>query len=87
MRFIVVTNQFKKDFKKVPMNIQIKAHEKTEKLCINILDKSLNICKLKLKDNLWRIRINQYRLVYSFDKDSIILHRILHRKDIYNQLF
>jgi len=87
MRFIFITDQFKKDFKKVPINIQTSAYKKSEKLRINILDKSLSIRKLRFKNNLWRMRINQYRLIYSFNEDKIILHRILHRKDIYKKLF
>jgi mRNA interferase RelE/StbE len=44
--------------------------------------------KLKGTDNLWRIRINDYRIVYQIkDKQLLILVILIgHRKDIYEGL-
>jgi len=41
--------------------------------------------KLAGEDNLWRIRVGSYRVVYAIDEDKLIVLvlRIAHRKDIY----
>jgi mRNA interferase RelE/StbE len=44
--------------------------------------------KLAGEENLWRIRVGDYRVVYSIsDKDLIVLVlRVAHRKDVYRHL-
>ncbi len=42
-----------------------------------------NLKKLKWYKNFYRLRIWEYRLWFSLEKDKIILERFLHRKDIY----
>lgn len=43
-----------------------------------------NIKKLKGYKNYYRIKIGEYRIGFTRNADSIILERVLHRKDIYN---
>ena len=84
MRSLFVTQQFKRDFKKIPKEIQMEANGIVEDLIENPFHPTYNIRKLKLpKVKLYRVRIRVYRLIYSFDKTSLTLHRISHRKDIY----
>ena len=42
--------------------------------------------KLKGKENLWRMRVGDYRVVYNIDDKIEIIEilRVRHRKDIYN---
>ncbi len=42
-----------------------------------------NLKKLKWYKSFYRLRIWDYRLWFSVEKDKIILERFLHRKDIY----
>lgn len=42
-----------------------------------------NLKKLKWYKTFYRLRIWEYRLWFSLEKDKIILERFLHRKDIY----
>lgn len=44
--------------------------------------------RLKGADGLWRIRVNDYRIVYQIEDDKlmILVIRIGHRKDIYEGL-
>jgi mRNA interferase RelE/StbE len=42
-----------------------------------------NIKKLTGKGNYYRLRIGQYRLGFKLDSDTIILLRIMARKEIY----
>ena len=85
MRKLLVTKKFESDFKKVPSDIQIKTEVAANALKQNPFNSTLKIKKLKvLGENFWRLKVNRnYRLIYSLSKNSIILHRIRHRKDIY----
>jgi mRNA interferase RelE/StbE len=41
--------------------------------------------KLKGEDDLWRIRVGDYRVVYAVEDDKLIVLvvRVAHRKDVY----
>ena len=41
--------------------------------------------KLSWEENLWRIRVGQYRVVYTIDDEKLIVLvvRVAHRKDAY----
>lgn len=41
--------------------------------------------KLKGEDNAWRIRVGDYRIIYSIFDDRLIIEviRVSHRKDVY----
>ncbi|OGF21511.1 hypothetical protein A2Y83_04515 [Candidatus Falkowbacteria bacterium RBG_13_39_14] len=82
---LIVTKQFESDFKKIPLEIKKITEIFLNSLKENPFDDNLKIKKLKgLNGNYWRLKVNfHYRLIYSITKDSIILHRIRHRKDIY----
>lgn len=69
MRDLYVTPTFHKDLRKIPRYITDQADQVIIRLRINPLDQVLNITKLKIdsKPTLWRVRLGQYRLVYSFD--------------------
>ena len=43
--------------------------------------------KLKGEDNLWRIRVGDYRVVYTIEDDKLIVLvvRVAHRKDVYHE--
>lgn len=84
MRDLFITPQFRKDFRDLSdFRIRMILPEVTELLRHNPHDRSLDIAKLKIVKGLWRVRIGAYRLVYSYDKSSLVLHRIRHRKDVY----
>jgi mRNA interferase RelE/StbE len=44
--------------------------------------------KLAGAEQLYRIRVGDYRIVYTVDKDSrqVIVHYVRHRRDVYRQL-
>lgn len=50
----------------------------------NISDLS-NVKKLKWYKNIFRLKLWDYRLWFSVEKDIIILERFLHRKEIYKK--
>ncbi len=84
MRVALVTPQFKKDARKIPHNIQEAADKIIRLLAANPLHPGLNSIKLThITPVVYRVRIRHYRLIFSYTRDAIILHRIRHRKDIY----
>ncbi|MCK9271934.1 type II toxin-antitoxin system RelE/ParE family toxin [Candidatus Gracilibacteria bacterium] len=44
-----------------------------------------NIKKLRGYKNIYRIKIGNYRLGFTFENNLIVLERFLHRKDIYKR--
>ena len=86
MRSIFATPQFRKDLVEVSKNIFSRAEAVLSVLKLNPVDVSLKSKKLKIGTDLWRVRIGTHRLVYSFSKNSLILLRIRHRKDVYKGL-
>ncbi|MBI3588959.1 MAG: type II toxin-antitoxin system RelE/ParE family toxin [Candidatus Liptonbacteria bacterium] len=87
MRELFVTGQFKKDLSKVPDFVRDETDLIARKLRVDPIDKKLGVKKLiQITPSVWRVRIGSYRLIYIFDKDSINLFRIRHRKDVYRNL-
>jgi mRNA interferase RelE/StbE len=43
--------------------------------------------KLKSKECLWRIRVGDYRVVYTIEDDKLVVLvvRVAHRKDVYQE--
>ncbi len=68
---------------KLSKEIQIRILDKLEKLSIEPRPKGYR--QLKAEENLFRVRVGDYRIVYRIqDKVLIILIlRIAHRKDVY----
>ena len=84
MRALFVTHQFEKDLSKIPKEIRDHADTILPLVRENPLTQNLNIKKLKgFVPSVYRVRIGSYRLMYSFTQNSLTLHRIAHRKDIY----
>lgn len=87
MRTVLVTPRFKKDVCKIPQDIQEAADETIDLLSINPWHPGLNVKKLtNIVPVVYRVRIRHYRLIFSYTREAIILHRIRHRKDIYRDL-
>ncbi len=79
------TKSAKKEFKDLPKNIQQKVID-----CVTLLSKNpktelLQIKKLKGVENLYRVRLGNYRLVYTINSNvlSVLVIKIGHRKEVY----
>ncbi|MBI4598761.1 type II toxin-antitoxin system RelE/ParE family toxin [Candidatus Uhrbacteria bacterium] len=87
MRDLLITPQFEKDLKKISLKVRSQTDEIIKRLRRNPIDSSIARKKLHgFEPALWRVRIGPHRLVYSFTKTMLVLHRIRHRKDIYRDL-
>lgn len=81
---VEVTKQAKRDLKKLSQKIIDRIEELLERLRQGKYD----FRKLTAKDNEWKIRAGDYRVIIDIDKDSdtIFVRRVLPRKDVYKRL-
>ena len=80
-------NSAVKEFQKLPKDIQEKVLHVIDMLRIDPYSEVLKIRKLKGGEDLFRIRIGNYRLIYKIESSSsLLVVRIRHRKDVYKDL-
>ncbi|MBI3018757.1 MAG: type II toxin-antitoxin system RelE/ParE family toxin [Deltaproteobacteria bacterium] len=76
-----------KEFQKLPKDVQEKVLHVMDMLRIDPYSEVLKIRKLKGGEDLFRIRIGNYRLIYKIESSlSLLVVRIRHRKDVYENL-
>ncbi len=76
----------RKEIKKLPKDIILKIVDAVEKLAENPF--STDSRKIVGAQRTYRIRVGNYRIVYSVESDNlvILIIRIRHRKDVYKNL-
>ncbi len=74
-----------KEYSKLPKKIKANIDETFEILSINPLGEILRFKKIRSKDNHYRVRVGDYRIIYTPQNDKLIIRviRIGHRKDVY----
>jgi mRNA interferase RelE/StbE len=84
---IVLTDDAKKDLHRLERQAVTRILKKIRQLNSNNID-NLNIKKLKSKISLYRLKVGDYRVVYSIYHEVIIVNVVAvgHRKDIYDSL-
>ena len=81
------TNRFRRDIKRLSSDVQEAAFGIATQLSENIFDLSLNLKPLTGFHGIYRVVVvRDYRMVFSFDDESIYLLRIGHRREIYRNL-
>ena len=75
-----------KELKQIPKTQVRRIISKIELLSENPFPSGIK--KLKGKLDLWRIRVGDYRVIYSVEKNILLIEiiRIRHRKDVYDNL-
>lgn len=78
----------KKEFGKLPQQIQDKVLEAVRILSQNPFSEFLKIKKLKGAPSLYRVRIDDYRLVYEVEEKilTVVIIKIGHRKEVFRRL-
>ncbi len=80
------TDKFKKDYKKLPLAIQKKTNEQLKVLISDFSYPSLRVKKVKGQKDIFEVSITmQYRLLFLFNANSLVLLRI-GPHDILNRL-
>lgn len=77
---VLLTRQFEKDLKKLPVNVQKQLLLALKQLAVDPYYGN----KLKgLKIGEWKWRIGNYRIRYDIEGKNVVLHAVKHRKGIY----
>jgi mRNA interferase RelE/StbE len=73
----------KKQFSKLPIDVQQRIQTKINELAIE--PRPNGVKKLQRDDNSYRVRVGDYRVVYELDDDVLIVTviKVGHRSDIY----
>lgn len=80
---ILVDKSFERDVKRLPIQVQKELKEITQKLLVASSLSETNSSKMEGAKNAYRIRFGNYRIGFYLEDDSIILSRVLDRKEIY----
>jgi mRNA interferase RelE/StbE len=82
---IEFTKSAEKEFGRLPANVQSRAVEALQWLSQNPYSELLKIKKLKGAEDLYRIRLGDYRIVYEIRNERLIILviKIGHRSTVY----
>jgi len=85
---IEFTRSSKAEFEKLPQKVQDRVLEALTFLSQNPFSDMLRIKKLKGVENLYRIRIGDYRILYEVRSDVLVvlIIKIGHRREVYRYL-
>jgi mRNA interferase RelE/StbE len=83
---IAFARSARKELEKLPRQIAARVLEKISALAVT--PRPGGSLKLKGDENLWRIRIGDYRVIYEIDDAmrSIDVSIVRHRKDVYRDI-
>jgi mRNA interferase RelE/StbE len=72
-----------RDLKRLAKSIQVRIAVRLRELAAD--PRPAGVAKLTDKENLWRVRVGEYRIVYEIDDGRAIVTvlRVAHRKDVY----
>lgn len=85
---IEFTKSAEKEFERLPARVQSRAVEALQLLSQNPYSELLKIKKLKAAEDLYRIRLGDYRIVYEIRNGRLIILviKIGHRSTVYRGL-
>ena len=88
MYIVKFTSRAAKDFDKLSKAVQSKILDSIELLRINPFAEILQFKKLRGGQNLYRIRVGNYRILYEVKGELllIVIVRLGYRKDVYRYL-
>ena len=80
---VVLSRQAVKEIKKLPRDTIKKVHSKISSLSFD--PRPSGVVKLASFQNLWRIRVGNYRIIYSIEDDIRIvdIREVVNRKNAY----
>jgi mRNA interferase RelE/StbE len=83
---IVFKPSVEKDLRSLPASVAQRAFERVAALQNDPFPRGS--LKLAGAEQLYRIRVSDYRIIYSVDKNSrqVMIYYVRHRRDVYRQL-
>jgi mRNA interferase RelE/StbE len=79
---VLVDKSFERDAKRLPKDVQVRVKASIEKLRNSSLQE-LNLTKMEGAKNAFRLRVGDYRIGLYLEGDSVVLSRVLSRKEMY----
>ncbi|MCE2895162.1 MAG: type II toxin-antitoxin system RelE/ParE family toxin [Flammeovirgaceae bacterium] len=79
---VLVDKSFERDAKRLPKDAQVRVKASIEKLRNSSLQE-LNLTKMEGAKNAFRLRVGDYRIGLYLEGDSVVLSRVLSRKEMY----
>ncbi len=79
---ILVDKSFERDAKRLPKDAQVRVKASIEKLRNSSLQE-LNLTKMEGAKNAFRLRVGDYRIGLYLEGESVVLSRVLNRKEMY----
>ncbi len=75
-----------RDFQRLPKPVRARIAQRLMSLADE--PRPASVVKLAGVENLWRIRIGAYRIIYEIHDDrlTVLVLRVMHRKDVYRGL-
>ena len=71
------TERFKKDFQRLPHDVQERAGKVLELLVANLRHPSLHAKKMEGAPDIWELRVSDnYRITFQFVHEGVLLRRI-----------
>ena len=71
------TERFKKDFKRLPTEIQERAGKALELFVSNSRHPSLHVKKMEGAPDIWEMRVSDnYRITFQFVQEGVLLRRV-----------
>ncbi len=71
------TERFKKDFERLPRDIQVKLPPVLERFLANSRHPSLHVKKMEGVRDIWELRVtDNYRITFQFVREGVLLRRI-----------
>ena len=83
---VIFKPSVEKDVRSLPQAVVVRVFKLIEALKDEPIPRQS--IKLAGADQLYRVRVGNYRVIYGVDKDSkqIVIHYVRHRQDVYRQL-
>ena len=85
---VVFLKSAAKEFRHLPGSVRDKVLEAVELLAINPYSAILPVKKLRGGEDLYRLRLGDYRLIYQVESRlvKVVIIKIGHRRDVYRLL-
>lgn len=74
---LLLSERFRRDYTRLPSDIQNPVDEKLDLLLKNARHPSLQVRKMQGTAGIWELRVTQgYRLTFQIEKDSYLLRKV-----------
>ena len=85
---IILKKSAAKELKNINKKDRERIIDALQTLKVNPFSELIKFKKIKAKENLFRIRVGDYRIVYTIEENilTIVVIKIGHRKDIYKNI-